>query len=133
MSDPRPVTGELVSGPPTQTAYPWRATVRTVFAALVALASIVPYIVTAAGLDGWAYAGQVVIVAGAITRVMALPGVNDWISRFVPWLAPEPAPTAAAVVDGAYVVTSLPGDAGTDSGSYDPDDDALDHPGGLER
>lgn len=125
MSDPRPVAGELVSGPPTQTAYPWRATVRTVFAALVALASIVPYIVTAAGLDGWAYAGQVVIVAGAITRVMALPGVNDWISRFVPWLAPEPAPTAAALVDGAYQITDLAG--------VDHPDESDDHPGGLER
>jgi hypothetical protein len=75
---------------PTQTQYPWRATARTVFAAVVAFASIVPFIVTAAGLDGWALAGQVVLVAGAITRVMALPGVNGWIEKFVPWLAPEP-------------------------------------------
>jgi hypothetical protein len=31
----------------------------------------------------------VLAVAGAITRVMALPGVNAWIESYVPWLAPE--------------------------------------------
>lgn len=75
---------------PTQSQYPWRAVARTVFAAIVALASLAPAIISGANLDGWVYAGQVLAVAGAITRVMAIPGVNDWLTRFVPWLAAEP-------------------------------------------
>jgi len=32
---------------------------------------------------------------------MALPGVNAWIARFVPWLAPEPKPQpdVPAIID----------------------------------
>lgn len=88
---------------PTQVAYPWRSTVRTLFAAVVALASLVPTILATTGLDGWAYATQVAAVAAGITRLMALPGVNDFIARFVPWLAAEPKPTpdAAAIIDRA--------------------------------
>ena len=75
---------------PTQVRNPRRATVRTVFAAVVSLAAITPFIVGALGVattgGGWA---AVLAVAGAITRVMALPGVNAWIESYVPWLAPE--------------------------------------------
>lgn len=97
-----PVTVTVATAAPTQVAYPWRSTLRTLFAAVVALASLAPTILTTTGLDGWVYAGQVAAVAAAITRVMALPGVNDFINRFLPWLAPEPkAPKAdaAAIID----------------------------------
>ncbi len=75
---------------PTQTQYPWRATVRTVFAAVVGLLSLLPVIFMTAGVSGEVYAIQILAVTGAITRVLAIPGVNAWLEKFVPFLAAEP-------------------------------------------
>ena len=78
----------------TQTAHPWRTTVRTVFQAVITLAAATPFVLGAvADGDGSSLgAGAVVAlsVAGAITRVMSLPVVNDFITRFIPFLAAEP-------------------------------------------
>lgn len=74
----------------TQSAHPWRATVRTLFAAVIAFASMWGVIVAAAGLDegiGWV-ASSLAITAG-ITRIMALPAVEAFIRTFLPWLAPD--------------------------------------------
>jgi len=76
----------------TQVRHPWRATVRTGFAVAVALASLLPVVLVAGGLDTAPAAGQVLAVAAAITRVMALPGVDEFLRRFVPWLAPDSPP-----------------------------------------
>ena len=75
---------------PTQVRNPRRALIRTIFAAAVSLAAITPFSVNALVVTatGWVWAA-VLAVAGAITRVMALPGVNAWIESYVPWLAPE--------------------------------------------
>jgi hypothetical protein len=78
---------------PTQVRRPWRATVRTAFQGAVAIASLTPFVVT--GIYGDAtdpadYApavAQVLAVSGAVTRVMALPQVEDFLRRFVPFLA----------------------------------------------
>lgn len=75
---------------PTQSKHPWRATARTVFAAVIALASLLPTIALAAHVDTLAGVTQVLAVAGAVTRVMAIPGVNEWLLRFAPFLAAEP-------------------------------------------
>ncbi|WP_333811087.1 hypothetical protein [Timonella senegalensis] len=73
----------------TQAAHPWRATLRTIFAALIGLASAWIVIVEAIGLDpGIPWVATSIAVTGAITRVMAIPGVIDWLERFLPWLAP---------------------------------------------
>ncbi len=74
---------------PTQVANPRRAVVRTVFAGVVAFAAILPFIINAVGIDSAlpAIAG-ILAVSGAITRVMALPSVNDWIAKYLPFLAP---------------------------------------------
>lgn len=80
-----------MSTKPTQSEHPWRATVRTVFAFVVALAAILPQVVEASGVDetiGWVAA--LLAVAGGITRIMAVPGVDDLLTRFVPWLAAAP-------------------------------------------
>lgn len=73
---------------PTQVKRPWRATVRTVFAAVVALAAMFPLLVDASGVDETAgpVAGALAI-AGAITRIMAIPSVEDFLERFLPFLA----------------------------------------------
>ena len=89
MSNVQPITPD--PQPPTQVRRPWRATVRTVFQALLGLAVVLPFAVEASGLDPKAFpwlAGALA-VAAAVTRVMALPAVNEWIRRFVPWLAAD--------------------------------------------
>ncbi|AKC03047.1 holin [Gordonia phage Gsput1] len=75
---------------PTQVNHGARATVRTVFAVLVAVATLVPYVLAEAHVDATVLGAQAIAVAGAVTRIMALPQVNDFIVRFVPWLAAEP-------------------------------------------
>ncbi|MCY4726686.1 hypothetical protein NYO98_10390 [Nocardioides sp. STR2] len=75
----------------TQAAYPWRATIRTVFALVVAVAAVWGLVIEAAGVDpGFPLVAASIAVAGGITRVMALPGVNDIIGRFAPWLLAAP-------------------------------------------
>ncbi len=74
----------------TQTAHPWRATVRTVFAFIVGLAAAWALIIQAAGIDpGLEWVTGSVAIAAGITRVMALPAVDDLIRRFLPFLAPD--------------------------------------------
>ncbi|NLU77792.1 hypothetical protein HCA58_05150 [Micromonospora sp. HNM0581] len=76
---------------PTQTRHPWRATVRTIFAVTVALLSLLPTIAVAGGVDDVPAVAQVLGVAAAVTRVLALPGVEAFLQRFLPWLASAPA------------------------------------------
>lgn len=75
---------------PTQTEHPWRATVRTVVAAVVALASLLPYILGAVHADGTVWGTQALAVIAGVTRVLAIPGVNDWLREYVPWLSATP-------------------------------------------
>lgn len=79
----------------TQEEYPWRATVRTVFQAVVGFASMWALIVVALGLnETTAWVAASLAVTGGITRLMAIPEVNAWLTRFVPWLAAEPRASA---------------------------------------
>lgn len=75
----------------TQTRHPWRATARTVFAGIVGFAAMWGLIVAALGVDPeieWVAAS--LGATGAITRVMALPAVEAFLSRYFPWLAADP-------------------------------------------
>ncbi|HEY9251557.1 MAG TPA: hypothetical protein VIP06_02780 [Nocardioides sp.] len=78
----------------TQSKYPWRAVARTVFAGVVSAAAMAPLVYSAATehdpavATGWAGTG--LAIAGGITRVMALPPVNGFLARFVPFLAASP-------------------------------------------
>lgn len=81
---------------PTQVRRPWRSTVRTVFQVVVALATLVPFIVTGiydGSADYPAAVTQVLAVATAVTRVMALPQVEVFLRHFLPWLAAAPKPS----------------------------------------
>lgn len=75
---------------PTQVKHPAKAVARTVFAFIGGAALLVdPVLDAIANGDGstlgpWAVGA--VGVAGAITRVLALPGVNAFLDRFVPFL-----------------------------------------------
>lgn len=74
----------------TQTRHPWRATARTIFAVVVALATLLPYVVTESGIGTVPGVSQVLAVAAAITRVLALPQVEAFLQQFVPFLAAAP-------------------------------------------
>lgn len=82
MTEPTPA--------PTQTQHPWRATARTVFAVVVALATLAPQIAAAADVATVPAVAQVLAVAAAVTRVLAIPGVDELLKRFAPFLASEP-------------------------------------------
>ena len=93
---PVAVPDNAVTDPPTQVRRPWRATARTIFAALVGFAAIAPGMYAAATSQdpaqatGWMGIG--LAISGAITRVMAMSSVNEFFKNFVPFLAPEPRP-----------------------------------------
>lgn len=82
--------------PPTQVRRPWRTVVRSVFQALVGLAAIAPLIAagieeaTGYDLDGVPFIVVVLAAMAAITRVMAIPQVELWLKRFLPFLAAQP-------------------------------------------
>lgn len=93
---PDPTTGQLVNVTvtPTQIRRPWRSTVRTAFQALTGLAPMAPVIYQAATdhdptLASGA-AGVALAISAGVTRVMAIPGVETWLRRFVPFLAAAP-------------------------------------------
>lgn len=89
---------------------PRSAVARTVFVAVLALfpilnaalaviiAELQPYQVN---LPAWLFPAlngilvATAVLMGIFTKVMALPGVNAWLRKYVPWLSPEdkhPAP-----------------------------------------
>ncbi|WP_329104453.1 hypothetical protein OG792_29730 [Micromonospora sp. NBC_01699] len=82
----------------TQTRHPWRATARTVLAALVGALSLVPTVAATTGLDTVPAVAQLIVVAGVITRILAIPGVDLWLRRFLPWLASAPRNEAQPVI-----------------------------------
>lgn len=76
---------------PTQVKHPWRTTARSIFQAFVTLASVAPAIYSAAMshdaamATGWAGIG--LGIAGAVTRIMAMPQVDDFLAKYLPFLA----------------------------------------------
>lgn len=86
-------TAVQVAIQPTQVRRPWRATARTVFQGAVALATLLPFVASGVYGDGDnvpAAVVQVLAVSAAITRVMALPQVEVFLRRFLPFLAATP-------------------------------------------
>lgn len=72
----------------------WRRTIRTVVQALIGIASAAPVVYWAVSQQSpeaaTGAAAQVLLVTGAITRLMAVPQVEEWLQRYVPWLAAQP-------------------------------------------
>lgn len=84
------ITPQLGQVAPTQTVHPWRATVRTIFAALVAALPLVPAVVSVAGVGSIPWIAGGVAAIGAVTRVLAIPGVEAWLKQWAPWLSAQP-------------------------------------------
>jgi len=96
-------------GVPTQVANPGRATLRTALAVLVGLVAALPTLnATLAALQAYlSEQAQVVIpawvwlvvngtaavllfISGLVTRLLAVPGVNEWVKTHLPALAAIP-------------------------------------------
>lgn len=84
----------------TQTTHPWRAVARTVFAALVAFSGMWALLVQELHLStDWQWVSISLAVTGGVTRLLAMPQVEEFLKRFLPFLAAEPA--APAVPEGS--------------------------------
>jgi len=70
---------------PTQARHPWRATIRTVFAAVVGLLPLLPVIVDQLGVASVPWVAGVLAVIAAVTRVLAVPAVNAWLTEYLPF------------------------------------------------
>ena len=66
--------------------------VRTVVAATVALLPILPTLVEKLGIGTVPWVAGILAGAGAITRVLAMPQMEEWLHEYVPWLSAQPAP-----------------------------------------
>lgn len=69
---------------PTQSKHPWRATARTALAVVLALLSLAVEVVLGLDLDATAIGAQILVVAGTVTRILAIPGVNVWLEQHLP-------------------------------------------------
>lgn len=89
----------------TQVAHPWKATVRTMLAAavptIITLVTVINIVTDQFGVYlspaviGWltGAAGFLVVLSGAITRIMAVPGVNDFLKTIGLGATPKASPT----------------------------------------
>ena len=83
----RGIMTNLTPVTPTQSRHPWRATVRTVIAATLGLLPLLPVIAATAHVDTVPIVAGVLVVVGTVTRVLAVPAVDNWLRRYLPWLA----------------------------------------------
>ncbi len=72
---------------PTQVKRPWRATFRTVVQGAVALATLLPYVLSNFDIATEGKVAQVLAVLAVATRVMADPKVEAFLQKYLPWLA----------------------------------------------
>ena len=102
---------------PTQVKYPWRAALRTALAYIVAAGIVVPavWVIAQDTLAGYLppqvitaaawTVGLIVAVSALVTRVIAIPQVNDWLTKLGVGAAPAPVPAAQVAT-----VTPVDGD-----------------------
>lgn len=78
---------------PTQCAHPGRAATRSTAATLVGLGPLVPLLVSNLG-QTWAAVVIAAALAGnaVVTRVLAIPEVDQWLTHALPLLAAADSP-----------------------------------------
>lgn len=72
---------------PTQVKRPWRTTLRTIVQGSVALATLLPYLLSGVNVNPTGKTAQVLAALAVVTRVMADPKVEAFLQKYVPWLA----------------------------------------------
>lgn len=77
---------------PTQVTRPWRTTARTAVQALLASLPLIPIAAQAFEVDAWPLVASITAGAASLTRLMADPRVDAWLTRFAPWLSASPTP-----------------------------------------
>ena len=87
---------------PTQVKYPWRAVLRTVLAYIVGAGIVVPaaWVIAQDTLSGYLSpevvtatawtVGLIVAVSAFVTRVIAIPQVNAWLTKLGVGATPAP-------------------------------------------
>lgn len=84
----RAETLELIQQP-TQARHPWRATARTVIAALIALLPALPEIASTLEISTVPIIASILAITALVTRVLAIPEVDKWVDRFMPALSAD--------------------------------------------
>lgn len=74
---------------PTQAKHPWRATARTILALGVSSAIFLPQIVDASGVDQTGWIAGLLAGAGLVTRLMAIPEINQLLAKVGLGAAPK--------------------------------------------
>lgn len=77
----------------TQSRHPWRATLRSTLAALLAVLPALPEISRAAGVETVPTVMSVLAINAAVTRVLAIPQVEQLLRQLLPSLAADPEPS----------------------------------------
>lgn len=82
---------------PTQVRHPWRSMIRTIVQFAIGVATLVPLVATGVYHGGDqipAVLGQLLAVIALVTRIMAVPGVEDFLRswKILQWLATAPSP-----------------------------------------
>jgi hypothetical protein len=95
-----------LTGPPTQTRHPWRATTRTTAAAIIGLLPILPSIINAFGVSSVPWVAGTLAGIAAVTRVLAMPAVEVWMKAYAPWLAAAPKREEVLPGNGKVPVTT---------------------------
>ena len=72
---------------PTQVRRPRAAVARTLVAAFLGLLPLIPEIVKLYGLDSIPWVASAAALAATTTKVLAMPGVEKWLSTYAPWLS----------------------------------------------
>lgn len=74
---------------------PWTDTIRTTLIATAALLPLLPDIAAAAHIETVPAVIAVLGITAAIQRVIAVPGVEDWLRRVLPITPDPPTPDTA--------------------------------------
>lgn len=69
-----------------------RRTIRTTVQMILSLAAITPLVLSELDLEDTATGAAVITITAGITRVMQLPRVEEFLERYVPWLAAQNRP-----------------------------------------
>ena len=75
---------------PTQVKHPNRATIRTIVAAIVGIAPILPIVAKELGIESIPWVAATLAIIASITRILAHPATEAWLKTYLPWMAAEP-------------------------------------------